>query len=69
MPILYPKLGKQLLLIHRKKSKPEKLRSDDESKKLLAEELADIVGLAILNASLFELDLEHAVKVKWLDRA
>jgi NTP pyrophosphatase (non-canonical NTP hydrolase) len=67
---LYEEVGEyaQAVLIHRKKSKPEKRRPEAESKKLLAEELADIIGLAIMNADLFEIDLEKAVKEKWLDR-
>ena len=56
----------QAVLIHRKKSKPAKLVSREASKKQLANELADIVGLAIINASLFGVDLEEALKEKWL---
>jgi NTP pyrophosphatase (non-canonical NTP hydrolase) len=68
---LYEEVGEyaQAVLIHRKKSKPEKQRPEEESKKLMAEELADIIGLAIMNADLFGIDLEKAVKEKWLDRA
>ncbi len=68
---LYEEVGEyaQAVLIHRKKSKPNKLRSEKDSKKLLAEELADIIGLAIMNADLFGIDLEKAVKEKWLERA
>jgi NTP pyrophosphatase (non-canonical NTP hydrolase) len=68
---LYEEVGEyaQAVLIHRKKSKPNKLRSEEDSKNLMAEELADIIGLAIMNAELFGIDLERAVKEKWLDRA
>jgi NTP pyrophosphatase (non-canonical NTP hydrolase) len=63
---LYEEVGEfaQAVLIHRKKSKPDKLRSEEESKKILAEELADIIGLTIVNADLFGIDLEQAVREK-----
>jgi NTP pyrophosphatase (non-canonical NTP hydrolase) len=58
----------QAVLVHRKKSKPEKLVSENESKKLIANELADIIGLAIMNANLFDIDLENTIKEKWLNK-
>jgi NTP pyrophosphatase (non-canonical NTP hydrolase) len=58
----------QAVLVHRKKSKPEKHVSEKESKKLIANELADIIGLAIMNANLFGIDLENAIKEKWLNK-
>ena len=58
----------QAVLVHRKKSKPEKHVSENESKKLIANELADIIGLAIMNANLFGIDLENAIKEKWLTK-
>ena len=58
----------QAVLVHRKKSKPEKHVSENESKKLIANELADIIGLAIMNATLFGIDLENAIKEKWLNK-
>lgn len=68
---LYEEVGEyaQAVLVHRKKSKPEEYRSEGESKKLLADELADIIGLAIMNANLFEVDLENAIREKWLTNA
>jgi len=36
---------------------------------MLAGELADIVGLAIINANLLEIDLEKAIEDKWLSKA
>jgi NTP pyrophosphatase (non-canonical NTP hydrolase) len=67
---LYEEVGEyaQAVLIHRKKSKPEKLKSEEDSKKMLAEELADIVGLAIMNADRFGIDLEKVIQEKWLSR-
>jgi NTP pyrophosphatase (non-canonical NTP hydrolase) len=58
----------QAVLVHRKKSKPEKHVSENESKKLIANELADIIGLAIINANLFDIDLENTIKEKWLNK-
>ena len=58
----------QAVLVHRKKSKPEKHRPEKESKKMLTHELADIIGLVIMNANFFEIDLESAIREKWLDK-
>ena len=67
---LYEEVGEyaQAVLIHRKQSRPEKHVSEAESKKLLAAELADILGLVALNADLFGLDLEQAFTEKWFNR-
>ena len=56
------------VLIHRQKSRPDKHVSEKESKEMLAGELADIVGLAIINANLLEIDLEKAIEDKWLSK-
>ena len=42
--------------------------SEDASKKELAKELADVVGLAILNAHLLDIDLEDAINTKWINK-
>ena len=67
---LYEEVGEfaQAVLIHRKKSKPEKYKLEEETKERLGEELADIIGMAIVNADLFEIDLERAIKEKWLNK-
>ena len=67
---LYEEVGEyaQAVLAHRKKSKPEKYKSEEESRKMLANELADIIGLTVINANLFGVDLERAIKEKWLDK-
>lgn len=59
---LYEEVGEfsKAVLIHRKKSRPEKRTTAEKSKKMLASELADIVGLAIINADLLGIDLEKA---------
>ena len=67
---LYEELGEfsQAVLIHRKKSRPEKYISEEDSKKELAKELADVLGLLIVNAHLLGIDLEEAVDKKWITR-
>jgi|SRR6056297_115294 len=67
---LYEEVGEfaQAVLIHRKKSRPEKHVSPDVSKKELAKELADIVGMAMVNAHLLGVDLEEEINKKWIQR-
>ena len=38
------------------------------SKKELAEELADVAGMVIVNAHLLGVDLEEAINKKWIDK-
>ncbi|PIR75612.1 MAG: hypothetical protein CO030_00575 [Candidatus Magasanikbacteria bacterium CG_4_9_14_0_2_um_filter_42_11] len=67
---LYEEVGEltQAVLIHRKKSRPSKFVSAEESKKELGKELADVVGMAILNAHLLGIDLEDAIDKKWINK-
>lgn len=67
---LYEEVGEfaQAVLIHRKKSRPEKHVSKKISKKELARELADVVGMAIINAHLLGIDLEEAIDKKWINK-
>lgn len=67
---LYEEVGElaQAVLIHRKKSRPEKHVSEESSKKELAKELADVVGMAIVNAYLLDIDLEEAIDNKWINK-
>lgn len=67
---LYEEVGEyaQAVLIHRKKSKPEKYKSAKETKEMLGEELADIIGMVIVNADLFGINLKKAIQDKWLNR-
>jgi NTP pyrophosphatase (non-canonical NTP hydrolase) len=68
---LYEEVGEfaKAVLIHRKKSRPEKHTTEEESKEMLASELADIVGLAIINTNLLGIDLQKAIEDKWLSKA
>ena len=65
---LYEEMGEfaQAVLIHRKKCRPNKYLPPEESKKELAKELADVIGVALVNAHLLNIDIEEALREKWL---
>jgi len=67
---LYEEVGElsQAVLIHRKKSRPEKHVSIKESKKKLEEELADVLGMTIVCADRLGVDLEKAIDKKWINK-
>jgi len=67
---LYEEVGEfaQAVLIHRKKSRPEKHVPAEISKKELGKELADVVGMVMINAHLLDIDLEEAIDKKWISR-
>ena len=67
---LYEEVGElaQSILIHRKKCRPEKYLSEEESKKELGKELADVLGLLIMVSHLLDVDLEDALNKKWIER-
>lgn len=67
---LYEEAGElaQAVLIHRKKSRPEKHVAPEISKQQLAEEIADVVGMAIVCAHLYGIDLEAVISKKWINR-
>lgn len=56
----------QALLIFKGKSRPEKFLSDEVAKEEVAKELADVVGMAFINAHVPWIDLEKALGKKWL---
>ncbi len=58
----------QAKMIHDKKSRPEKFLPEAESKQNLTEELADVVGVSIYLADLLDINLEQALKEKWIGR-
>jgi len=66
---LYEEVGEfaQAVLIHRKKSRPEKHVSEELSKIELGKELADVVGMTIVNAHLLGINLEEAIEKKWIN--
>lgn len=67
---LYEEVGElaQAILIHRKKCRPEKYVSQEVSKKELAKELADVMGMVIVNAHLLGIDLMDAIDKKWINK-
>ncbi len=67
---LHEEIGElsQALLIHKKKSRPEKFLPFEESKEELAMEMADVLGMLIINAKLHGIDLEEAINKKWISR-
>ncbi len=67
---LYEEVGEfaQAILIHRKKCRPEKYVSEEVSKKELAKELADVMGMVMVNAHLLGIDLMDAIDKKWINK-
>lgn len=67
---LYEEVGElsQAILIHRKKSRPEKHVPENVSINEVAKELADVVGMAIVNAHLLGINLEEAISKKWINK-
>ncbi|MBU4274442.1 pyrophosphatase [Patescibacteria group bacterium] len=67
---LYEEVGElaQDVLIHRKKCRPEKYLPEEKSKEELAKELADVLGMIIVNAHLLDIDLEDAINKKWINK-
>lgn len=58
----------QAVLIHRRKCRPEKFVAKEISKNEVAKELADVVGMAMINAQLMGIDLEKAIDKKWIHK-
>jgi NTP pyrophosphatase (non-canonical NTP hydrolase) len=67
---LYEEVGEftQAYLAHQKLVRPEKILDSETSKESMANELADIIGIAIFNAHLLGIDLEKAFAEKWFDK-
>lgn len=58
----------QAFLIHKRKCRVEKFTSKEDSKKEIAKELADVIGMAVILANLLEIDLEEAIDKKWISK-
>jgi NTP pyrophosphatase (non-canonical NTP hydrolase) len=58
----------QAVLIQRKKCRPEKFVSEEISKKEVAKEMADVLGMLVVNAHLLDINLIDALKEKWINK-
>ena len=58
----------QSYIVHKKRCRPEKYLSSDESKKEMAKELSDVIGLAFAISTVLKIDLEEALIKKWITR-
>lgn len=57
----------QAVMIHQKKSRPEKHLSEEQSHDQVARELSDVVGMAVVLADRLGVDLEKALVDKWVN--
>ena len=51
-----------------RKCRPEKLLENKKAKENLAKEIADVVGMLIVYADIWNIDLEKAIDKKWIKR-
>ncbi len=58
----------EALLNKQRKCRPEKLLNEEEAKTALGEEIADIIGMALVNAQIHNLDVESILQTKRFDR-
>lgn len=58
----------QSVIIHKRDCRPQKYLSPEESKKEMAKELSDVLGLVLVIANTFDLNIEEALTKKWITR-
>ena len=58
----------QSYIINKKKCRPEKYLPSDESKKEMAKELSDVMGLVFVISTVLKIDIEEALIKKWITR-
>ena len=58
----------QSYIIHKKMCRPEKYLPDEESKREMAKELSDVLGLVFVIATQFNIDVEEALVKKWVTK-
>lgn len=58
----------QSYLIYKRRCRQEKYLPDEEAKKGLAKELADVIGLSFSIATILDIDLEQAINKKWISK-
>lgn len=56
----------QSVITHTKRCRPAKFTEVDVSKHEAARELSDVIGMAFICARELDIDLESAIKEKWL---
>lgn len=67
---LYEELGEltQAVLIFQKKSRLKKQISKQKARQGVAEEMVDVLGTLIVNAYLWNIDLEKTIDKKWISK-
>ena len=67
---LFEEVGEftQAVLVHQRKCRAEKRVSEEKSKEKMSEEMADDLGMTIICADRLGVDLEEAIKNKWIDK-
>jgi len=58
----------QALLIHQKRCRESKFLSEEISLQELGKEIADVIGMAIVNAHILGINLEDAIDKKWINK-
>lgn len=58
----------QSYVIHKKRCRPEKYLSSQKSKREMSKELSDVLGLILVIANNFDINLEEALVKKWITR-
>lgn len=58
----------QSYLVYKKRCRPEKYLSQQQSKKELSKELSDVIGLTFGIAQTLNIDVEEALVKKWITR-
>ena len=58
----------QSYIVHKKKCRPEKYLACEESKKGIAKELSDVIGLVFMISKHLKIDLEEAITKKWITK-
>ena len=58
----------QSVIIHKRDCRPQKYLSPEESKKEMAKELSDVLGLVLVIENTFDLNIDEALTKKWITR-
>lgn len=57
----------QAVLVHEEKCRTNKRVSEEVSRDALAQEMADVLGMVMVAAHLYNIDVEHALDAKWIN--